>query len=152
MRFSAVFVALATAGFAVAQEALRFGTVDVVGNTQITPGEACIFPFSSTLIVANTILFIQNFDIHYDASKARNHPLFVDFFVQGKFANGNPTPRLLLSRNEFGADAVTLDKTATLPPVDTLGETNSWLLWADVTFPQDGFVMVGGTSAPFTVA
>ncbi|KAK7031037.1 hypothetical protein VNI00_013827 [Paramarasmius palmivorus] len=121
MRFSAVFVALVTAGFTVAQEAVRFGTVD-------------------------------NFDIHYDASKARNHPLFVDFFVQGKFANGNPTPRLLLSRNEFGADTVTLDKTATLPPVDTLGETNSWLLWADVTFPQDGFVMVGGTSAPFTVA
>ena len=80
---------------------------------------------------------------------------------------------MLLSRNSFGADAVTLDVSATVsfpcistvgdvtkfcvffacqvPPVDTLGETNSWLVWADVTYPDSGFVLTGGTSAPINI-
>ncbi|ESK96256.1 hypothetical protein Moror_7246 [Moniliophthora roreri MCA 2997] len=139
MRFSTVLAALATVGFAAAtplesrQEALRFGVVNVdAGAGPVAPG--------------------QTFEIRYDSSKARFHPLFVDFFVQGRFADtGNLTPRLLLSRNEFGADAVTLNSTATLPPVDKLGPTNSWLVWADVTFPVDGFVEVGGTSTGLAV-
>ncbi|KAK7058667.1 hypothetical protein VNI00_002303 [Paramarasmius palmivorus] len=139
MRFSTVFAALATAGFAAAtplesrQEALRFGVVNVDPSTgPVAPG--------------------QTFNIRYDSSKARYHPMFVDFFVQGKFADtGNFTPRLLLSRNDFGANDVTLNYTATLPPVDKLGSTNSWSVWADITFPVDGFVEVGGTSTGLAV-
>ncbi|EEB89383.1 hypothetical protein MPER_12521 [Moniliophthora perniciosa FA553] len=123
MRFTTVLAALATVGFAAAaplesrQEALRFGVVNVNGGSgPVAPG--------------------QTFEIQYDSSRARFHPMFVDFFVQGRFADtGNPTPRLLLSRNEFGADAVTLSSTATLPPVDKLGQTNNWLVWARCYFP-----------------
>ncbi|KAK1234162.1 hypothetical protein PQX77_002638 [Marasmius sp. AFHP31] len=132
MRFTAAFTALAaaSAGLVAAQEALRFGTVDVKPNS-VAPG--------------------QTLNIHYDASKARWQPQTVDFHMQGKFSNGNPTPNLILSRNTFGADDTTLDVSVTVPPIDKLGETNSWLVWADITYPQDGFVLGGGTSAPVTI-
>ncbi|KAJ8084765.1 hypothetical protein PM082_003542 [Marasmius tenuissimus] len=130
MRFTVAFTALAAAGFAAAQEALRFGTVSV-NPTSVAPGETL--------------------NIHYDASKARWQPETVDFHMQGKFANGNPTPNLILSRNDLAADKKTLDVSVTVPPIDTLGETNSWLVWADITYPQDGFTLSGGTSTGVTI-
>ncbi|KAL0569982.1 hypothetical protein V5O48_011975 [Marasmius crinis-equi] len=130
MRFTAAFTALAAAGLVAAQEALRFGVV-TVNPSEVAAGETL--------------------NIHYDSSQARWHPLYVDFHMQGKFANGNPTPNLVLSRNTFGANDVVLDVSVPVPPVNTLGETNSWLVWADITYPQDGFVLSGGTSAPVTI-
>ncbi|KAG7094909.1 hypothetical protein E1B28_005715 [Marasmius oreades] len=134
MRFSSTFVALAaTFGLVVSnplevrQEAARFGSVNVNPST-VAPG--------GTL------------KIRYNATTARSHPLFVDFSLQGKFDNGNDTPRLVLSRNDFGPNEVILDANIKLPPVETLGDTNSWLVLAFVTYPQDGFILTGGTSAP----
>ncbi|KAL0569983.1 hypothetical protein V5O48_011976 [Marasmius crinis-equi] len=130
MRFTATFAALAAAGLVAAQEAARFGAVDV-SPSSVAPGDTL--------------------NIHYNASLARSHPLFVDFHMQGKFANGNPTPELVLSRNAFGANDIILDVSVPVPPINTLGETNSWLVWADVTFTQDGFNLTGGISTPVTV-
>ncbi|KAK7021823.1 hypothetical protein VNI00_017267 [Paramarasmius palmivorus] len=142
MRLSTVFAALASSGFAAAthlesrQEALRFGVVNVDPSTgPVAPGQFC-----------------STFNSRYDSSEARYHPTLVDFFVQGKFADtGNFTPRLLLSRNGFGANDITLNYTATLPPVHNLGSTNSWSVWADITFPVDGDVELDGTSTGLVV-
>ncbi|KAF9266016.1 hypothetical protein L218DRAFT_956982 [Marasmius fiardii PR-910] len=134
MRFTAAFTVLATTlGLAAAQEAARFGSVDVNPNT---------------VAVGGTL------NIHYNATTATAagyHPLFVDFALQGKFDNGNDTPRLQLSRNSFGPNDVILDASLPLPPVETLGPTNNWLVFAFVTYNQDGFTLMGGTTAPVTI-
>ncbi|KAF9266017.1 hypothetical protein L218DRAFT_1075527 [Marasmius fiardii PR-910] len=133
MRFTSAFTVLATTFGLVAanplevrQEAARFGIVTV------NP---------STVALGGTL------NIHYNATTALHHPLYVDFTLQGKFDNGNDTPQLFLSRNTFGANDVILDVSVPAPPVETLGNTDDWLVWAWVTFPQDGFTFIGGASA-----
>ncbi|THU89169.1 hypothetical protein K435DRAFT_802952 [Dendrothele bispora CBS 962.96] len=90
----------------------------------------------------------QDVTITYNATTAASaghQPEFVDFFIQGTFADtGNPTPQVLLQRNDFGADQVILTSDITIPEaINNLGASN-WNVLASITFEQDGLNLTGG--------
>ncbi|THU93185.1 hypothetical protein K435DRAFT_757689 [Dendrothele bispora CBS 962.96] len=137
MRFfaSTIFTAIFAASSAVlvsAQEAARFGFVSVSPSTQVNVGD----PITIT----------------YNSTSARAQPEFVDFYLQGQFSSGRPTPYFLIQRNEYDAEEgganenklLILDTTA--PNVTQFGIQN-WTLWAYVTYPQDGLLEIGGIAS-----
>ncbi|KAK7451214.1 hypothetical protein VKT23_012550 [Stygiomarasmius scandens] len=99
MRFTTILSTIVVAAsFVVGQESARFGSVSV---------SPC--PFTGG----------QDITITYDATTAAlagHQPEFLDLFFQGKFSDtGNPTPRFLISRNDFGADQVIFTQNTTIP-------------------------------------
>lgn len=111
MRFSTIFATLATVGLAAAQEAARFGFVNVSPSTVPIGGVSTIcLDFMNSSLIHRTF---QTINVHYNATtahKAGINPKFVDFYIQGTFKDtGNQTPRLYLSRNDFGPTQVFLD-------------------------------------------
>jgi multiple sugar transport system substrate-binding protein len=114
--FTALFTVIAAAASVAlvsAQEAARFGNVNVFPSGLLTPNE--------------------NITITYNSSLAANQPLFVDFYLEGEFSNGNPAPNLLISRNDYGANQTILLQNATLPDFSILGNV-TYSLWALVTY------------------
>ncbi|KIP07091.1 hypothetical protein PHLGIDRAFT_35625 [Phlebiopsis gigantea 11061_1 CR5-6] len=133
MKFSALFTAAATIaslGAAAAQEALRFGTVDV----------------SPSVIKPE-----QNFTVHYNSTRAVHHPKYYDSYIQGFLPNGFVLPQYLLSRNDYGPDETNHYFTTSLPADFPYIENATWLVWAQVTYPidntPDAALEYGGTSA-----
>ncbi|KAF8913555.1 hypothetical protein CPB85DRAFT_1299400 [Mucidula mucida] len=119
----------ASSPMAARQEAARFGSVNVSPST-VSTGDS--------------------FEITYNSTLARFKPDYVDFFIQGTRSNGNPTPYVVLSRHDYGgAEGQTiLTSTETTPDLASLGPADSYLVWAFVTYPNEGLEMYGGTSAP----
>ncbi|KAJ8084771.1 hypothetical protein PM082_003548 [Marasmius tenuissimus] len=132
MRFFAPLVAAftLTCGLAAAQEAVRFGVVNV-NPTEATPGQIIQITYNSTL--------------------ARHQPKFVDFYLQGQITANRPTPYILISRNEFGSNGNILQQDATVPAITQsntgVAPGSGWNLWAFTTFDQDGITQVGGVAA-----
>ncbi|KAF5392703.1 hypothetical protein D9757_000970 [Collybiopsis confluens] len=126
MRFFSAFVAAASVALVSAQEAARFGFANVSPAGRLTPNEAITVTYNSTL--------------------ATHQPLFVDFYLEGTFSNGNPAPNLLISRNTYGAHQTLLVQKETLPDFSSLGHV-TYNLWAFVTYKQDGLTLVGGVEA-----
>ncbi|KIK62588.1 hypothetical protein GYMLUDRAFT_242739 [Collybiopsis luxurians FD-317 M1] len=121
MRFSsALYTVPAAASIALvsAQEAARFGIVDVSPSGALTPNE--VFPADY---------------------------LYVDFYLDGQFDNGNSAPRLLISRNTYGVNQTLLVQNETLPNYGILGNVTYSLL-AFVTYNQNGLTQIGGVLAP----
>ncbi|KAK1229794.1 hypothetical protein PQX77_007142 [Marasmius sp. AFHP31] len=108
-----------TCGFAAAQEAVRFGVVNV-NPTEATPGQAT------------------------------HQPKFVDFYLQGQITANRPTPYILISRNEFGANGNILEQDAMVPAITQsntgVAPGSGWNLWAFTTFDKDGITQVGGVA------
>ncbi|KAE9407106.1 hypothetical protein BT96DRAFT_914967 [Gymnopus androsaceus JB14] len=127
MRLSVAAVAAAVgAALVSAQEAARFGLVNVSPAGPLTANESITITYNST--------------------SATNQPLFVDFYLEGTFSNGNAAPNLLISRNTYGASQTLLVQDATIPDISILGDV-SYGLWAFVTFNQDGLTEIGGVEA-----
>ncbi|KAF5392840.1 hypothetical protein D9757_000969 [Collybiopsis confluens] len=126
MRFFSALVTAASVALVSAQEAARFGIVNVAPAGPLTPNEAITVTYNSTL--------------------ATHQPLFVDFYLEGTFSNGNSAPNLLISRNTYGASQTLLVQDETLPDFSSLGDV-SYGLWAFVTFNQDGLTEIGGVAA-----
>ncbi|KIK55574.1 hypothetical protein GYMLUDRAFT_76493 [Collybiopsis luxurians FD-317 M1] len=124
--FSALFAVAAGVALVSAQEAARFGIVTVSPSGPLTPSE--------------------NITVLYNSSLATHQPLFVDFYLEGEFSNGNAAPNLLISRNTYGANQTILLKNETLPNFGILGNV-TYSLWAYVTFNQDGLTEIGGVEA-----
>ncbi|KAL1745961.1 hypothetical protein HDZ31DRAFT_62626 [Schizophyllum fasciatum] len=137
MRFLALTAALSAATAAFAQEALRFGVVSVDGESTVSAGDTLSLVYNSTL--------------------ARYKPQTVDFLMQGTRKNGDPTPWVLLARNEYGADQKILRKDVEIP--DAVGafgdDVVGWGVWAFITYPYDNYdpplILTGGVSAPVQV-
>ncbi|GAW00049.1 dual specificity [Lentinula edodes] len=104
MRFFSVLytiVAAASVALVSAQEAARFGIVNVTPTGLLTANESITIKYNSTL--------------------AQNQPLYVDFYLEGEFSNGNAAPNLLISRNNYTANQTILLQNATVPNLDLLG-------------------------------
>ncbi|KIK62589.1 hypothetical protein GYMLUDRAFT_58316 [Collybiopsis luxurians FD-317 M1] len=127
---SALCTVAATAGFALvsAQEAGRFGTVTV------SPSGDSLAP--------NEVITVT-----YNSSFATQQPLFVDFYLEGTFSDGNAAPNLLISRNTYGAHQTLLVQNETLPNFGFLGDVH-YTLWAFVAYNQDGLTEIRGVQAP----
>ncbi|KAJ3838964.1 hypothetical protein F5878DRAFT_582504 [Lentinula raphanica] len=128
MRFFSALTAIAAAAASLvsAQEAARFGIVNVSPAGPLTANESITITYNSTLA-------------HYQ-------PLYVDFYLEGEFSNGNAGPNLLISRNTYDANQTLLLQNATVPNLDLLGNV-TYGLWAWVTFNQSGLLEIGGISA-----
>ncbi|KAF8831620.1 hypothetical protein F5879DRAFT_936262 [Lentinula edodes] len=129
MRFFSVLytiVAAASVALVSAQEAARFGIVNVTPTGLLTANESITIKYNSTL--------------------AQNQPLYVDFYLEGEFSNGNAAPNLLISRNNYTANQTILLQNATVPNLDLLGNV-TYALWAWVTYNQSGLLQIGGVSA-----
>ncbi|KAK7450119.1 hypothetical protein VKT23_013001 [Stygiomarasmius scandens] len=128
MRFATLLSTIAmAASFVVGQEAARFGFVSV-SPCPITGGQDVTITYNATT-----------------AALAGHQPEFLDFFLQGTFSDtGNPTPRFVLSRNDFGADQVIFTQDITIPEqINNLG-ASGWSVLALITFEQDGLTEQGG--------
>ncbi|THU89171.1 hypothetical protein K435DRAFT_915397 [Dendrothele bispora CBS 962.96] len=132
MRFSTLLstvAAVASLSFAAAQQAARFGSVSV-SPCPFTGGQDVTITYNATT-----------------AASADHQPEFVDLYIQGTFTNGNPSPRVLLQRNDFGADQVILTIDTTIPEaINNLGASN-WNVLAMITFEQDGLNLGGGVAS-----
>ncbi|KAL1760792.1 hypothetical protein FB107DRAFT_255966 [Schizophyllum commune] len=137
MRFFSIAAALSAATVALAQEALRYGTLTVNSDSNISAG--------------------QTLSLTYNSTVARYTPKTVDFVLQGTRANGNQTPFVILERNDYSADQKVLQKDITFPDVKTAigDDVSSWLVIAYITYDYDNYdpavVLSGGTTAPITV-
>ncbi|KAL1680649.1 hypothetical protein EV122DRAFT_207544 [Schizophyllum commune] len=137
MRFLALTTALAVATAAFAQEALRFGVVTVDGDSTVSAGDTVTLVYNSTL--------------------ARYKPETVDFLMHETRTNGDPTPWVVLARNEYGADQKILRTDVRIP--DAVGafgaDVPNWGVWAFITYPYDNYdpplVLTGGVSAPVQI-
>ncbi|KAK7471954.1 hypothetical protein VKT23_000060 [Stygiomarasmius scandens] len=109
------------------QQAAQFGDVSVT-PCPFTGGQDVTITYNATT-----------------AAAAGHQPQFLDFFIQGKFSDtGNPTPRVLLQRNDFGADQVIFTLDTTIPePINNLGASD-WNVLAMITFEQGGLLESGG--------
>ncbi|KAF5360201.1 hypothetical protein D9758_011370 [Tetrapyrgos nigripes] len=131
MRFFTLLSALAAAGFAAAQEAARFGSVEA---------EPCVFTGG------------QDVRIVYNATTAiaaGHAPESVSVWIQGTFDDtGNQTPFFRLAETEFHAE---LGETFfafnnTIPEqINNLGASN-WVVTAFIIYEQDGLTQFGGIS------
>ncbi|KAJ4488367.1 hypothetical protein J3R30DRAFT_925625 [Lentinula aciculospora] len=126
--FSALSTIIAAASVALvsAQEAARFGVVNVSPSGLLTANESITIKYNSTL--------------------AAHQPLYVDFYLEGEFSNGNAAPNLLISRNTYSVNQTLLLQNATVPNLDLLGNV-TYGLWAWVTYNQDSLTQIGGISA-----
>ncbi|KAF5392839.1 hypothetical protein D9757_000968 [Collybiopsis confluens] len=123
MRFFSALVTAASVALVSAQEALRFGILHYSPTGPLTPNEVIT--------------------VNYNSTPAFNQPLFVDFYLAGKFSNGNAAPNLLLSRNTYGASQTLLVQNETLPDFTFLGDV-TYVVWASVIYSQDGLTEIGG--------
>ncbi|KAJ3991538.1 hypothetical protein F5050DRAFT_1700501 [Lentinula boryana] len=126
MRFLSALTAAASVALVSAQEAARFGIVNVSPTGLLSANESITIKYNSTL--------------------AQYQPLYVDFYLEGEFSNGNAAPNLLISRNTYDANQTILIQNATLPNLDLLGNV-TYGLWAWVTYNQDGLTEIGGISS-----
>ena len=114
MRFLALTTALAAATAAFAQEALRFGVVTVDGDSTVSAGDVRAL---ITLLRSQrpTDHALQTVTLVYNSTLARYKPETVDFLMQGTRTNGDPTPWVVLARNDYGADQKILRKDVRIP-------------------------------------
>ncbi|KAJ3787850.1 hypothetical protein GGU11DRAFT_787643 [Lentinula aff. detonsa] len=126
MRFLSALTAAASVALVFAQEAARFGIVNVTPTGLLSANESITIKYNSTL--------------------AQYQPLYVDFYLEGEFSNGNAAPNLLISRNTYDANQTILIQNATVPNLDLLGNV-TYGLWAWVTYNQDGLTEIGGISS-----
>ncbi|THU93212.1 hypothetical protein K435DRAFT_779970 [Dendrothele bispora CBS 962.96] len=130
MRFSTLLSTVAAAasfGFAAAQEAARFGSVSV-SPCPFTGGQDVTITYNATT-----------------AASAGHQPELVDFFIQGTFTDtGNPSPRVLLQRNDFGADQVILTSDITIPEAINNFGASDWNVLALINYQEVGLTLIGG--------
>ena len=58
---------------------------------------------------------MQTLTLVYNSTLARYKPETVDFLMQGTRTNGDPTPWVVLARNDYGADQKILRKDVRIP-------------------------------------
>ncbi|KAF5368096.1 hypothetical protein D9758_004417 [Tetrapyrgos nigripes] len=130
MHFSTILTAIISASsmaLEIRQEAARFG-IAMVHPRNFTGGSDVV--------------------ISYNASTARHHPKFVDFYVQGAFAGtSNLSPWFLIQRNDFAPDQQFLELNMTMPAALNNVGVSGWGLTAWVTFDADGLTQIGGIQA-----
>ncbi|KIY64709.1 hypothetical protein CYLTODRAFT_380528 [Cylindrobasidium torrendii FP15055 ss-10] len=128
-----LLVSVVAAAAVSAQEAIRFGSVNIEPST-LTNG--------------------SSFTVTYNSTLARYKPLSVDFLIQGTRANGDPTAYISLSRHDYGANQTILQSNETTPDIaGALGDDiHGVYLWAFITYPYgtssgSSVKLIGGTSA-----
>ncbi|KAF5361143.1 hypothetical protein D9758_009038 [Tetrapyrgos nigripes] len=129
MRFFALVSALAVAGFAAAQEAARFGSIDV---------EPCNFTGG------------QDVQVNYDATSAiaaGNSPDSVSVWIQGTFNDtGNQTPFFKIADHDFNDGSNVFSSDVTIPAqINDLGASN-WVATAFIEYEKNGLTQFGGVS------
>ncbi|KAF7794394.1 hypothetical protein EIP86_005528 [Pleurotus ostreatoroseus] len=138
MRFFAPLLSLAAVfGAVAAQEAARFGSVDVSPSS---------------------VRFDQPITIHYNSSTARTKPVAVDFYLQGTYANGFVLPEYPLGTMNDIQNVSYITFQRNLPvlyasPTNGYQANTSFLVWAILTYPEStsGALQRGGTSAGLAV-
>ncbi|KAF7791092.1 hypothetical protein EIP86_002053 [Pleurotus ostreatoroseus] len=127
----------AASGTAFAQEAARFGVVNV-------------FP--------TTVRFDQPITITYNTSTARSKPIAVDFYLEGTQPNGAALPTFTLARLEDMQNVSYVTFQRNLPvifesPTNGYQQNDTFAVWAFITFPEPsgGAFERGGTSAGLQV-